>query len=656
MKLMEQGQIGNLTIKNRVVMAAMGIRGLADPDGNWGSRVEAFYEARAKGGVGLITTEMAFVTTELEPVSKQLFRFESDKHMASLSKIASNIHSYGGKISVQLTAGFGRVIPVPIIDDDIPPVSASVNTNFYFPDWEDYNTRAMTTEETRSLGQAFGYAAKRCREAGADCVELHGHEGYLLDQFMTALWNQRTDSYGGSRENRFRLIREAIQAIQRDAGEDFPIIFRFGITHYLEGGREEEEGFWIAQKLENLGVSALHIDAGCYETSWWPHPPSYQPPGCMVHLAEKVKNRCSLPVIAVGRLHYPDVAETSLVEGKADFVAIGRGLLAEPEWVNKVQNDRVGEIAPCTGCHEGCLWQMIAGEPTSCAVNPHCGHETDRPITPLAKKRSLLIIGAGPAGVEAARIGMLRGFDVTVWEATQRIGGSLWPASKADFKHDILRYIRYLENLTNRLGVSIKFNKRASVEQINDFGADYTVIATGAAMEPLPFRGDNIHSAIDVLNGTLPPGDEILIMGGGVIGCETGLYLANHAKQVTICAREDSDYLDMASFYDHNNRTMLLNLLRDNSHIKIHRGAIPVAVENGCAIVEQEDSKIQIPMDSLVFSGRLFSQNEIYQSFENNDHVFSIGDCDEPGRIMDAVWKAFETIRTIEVPGDSNAT
>jgi len=387
MKLLEPGFIGKAEIKNRVVMAAMGAHGLHEADGDWGEGYRAYYEERAKGGVGLITTEATFVTQALEPFTKDLFNVANDKHFASMRKLAETLHSYGCKLSIQLTAGFGRVIAPPVIPDGVRPVSASENPHYFLPDYSDFVSRAITTEEAEALGQSFGYAAMRCRDAGADCIEIHGHEGYLMDQFMTALWNRRDDRYGGSREKRLTLAREAIAAIRRDAGEDFPIIYRYGVTHRLEGGREEEEGLWIAGELEKMGVSALHVDAGCYETPWWPHPPQYQPPGCMLDIAEKVKKVTSLPVISVGRLHYPDVAEKALSDGIADFIAIGRGLLSEPEWVKKISEDKISELRPCLGCHEGCLWQMIAQEPTSCSLNPTCGHELEWPLIPLQREK-----------------------------------------------------------------------------------------------------------------------------------------------------------------------------------------------------------------------------------------------------------------------------
>ena len=215
--------------------------------------------------------------------------FSDDAHLAGIRALADALHAYGCKLSVQLTAGFGRVVPAAIIDENVAPVSASENPNFYVPDYPEYNSRALTTDEAAALAAAFGPAARRCREAGADCVELHGHEGYLMDQFMSALWNRRTDRYGGSFENRLCFAREAIEAIRREAGPDFPIIYRFGLKHFLEGGREAAEGIRIAVELEKMGVDALHVDGGCYETGWWPHPPQYQESGCLVDLGRPGK-------------------------------------------------------------------------------------------------------------------------------------------------------------------------------------------------------------------------------------------------------------------------------------------------------------------------------------------------------------------------------
>ena len=654
MKLLEPGYIGNLKIKNRVVMAAMGAHGLHEPDGDWGERYRAYYEARAAGGVGLITTETTFVSQALEPFTKGLFNLASDKHLASMRLLAEALHSYGCKLSIQLTAGFGRVVPPPVVPEGVKPVSASENTHYspVIPNDPKAMTRAITTEEAAALAQSFGYAAMRCREGRADCVELHGHEGYLLDQFMTGLWNRRDDRYGGSREKRLTFAREAIEAIKRDAGADFTIIYRYGINHYLEGGREEEEGLWVTQELEKMGVSALHVDAGCYETHWWPHPPQYSPPGCLVFLAEKVKQVSSLPVITVGRLHYPDIAEKALADGKADFIAIGRGLLSEPEWVNKLQSGKTDELVPCLGCHEGCKWQMIAQQPTSCSLNPTCGHEIEWALTPLKEKRSLLVVGGGPAGIEAARVGAKRGFDVTLWEASEKLGGNLWPAAKPDFKHDILDYINYLRGLVQRLPITTVLNKKATAEDVKDFGADYVILATGAKMESPPFDNgttDNLLTVIQVLSGVEPKGDKLLVMGGGVIGCETALYLARQGKQVTISTRRVAGSL-AEDLYDHNNRDVLLMMIKA-AEINVLSETVPVRVENNGVVVDQSGAESKVSVDSLVFAGQMIPENELSKSFKNTSstNVFSVGDCVKPERIMEAVWEGFKTVREIEL-------
>ena len=263
-KLFEPGKIGTMEVKNRIVMAPMGLSRMAEADGKWGENVREYYIARARGGTGLITTSTVFVSQKLEPFTKHRLNLYSDGHLESLNKVVEGIHQYGAKVSVQLTAGFGRVLSASWQEPGVAPISASAVPCYWNPE---VITRAITTEEAQELAQAFGAAAKRCTMAGVDAIELHGHEGYLLDQFMTGLWNYRTDKYGSSREKRLTFTREAIAAIKREVGEDLPLIYRLGIDHYLEGGRISEESLWIATQLEAMVVDALHVDAGCYETS-----------------------------------------------------------------------------------------------------------------------------------------------------------------------------------------------------------------------------------------------------------------------------------------------------------------------------------------------------------------------------------------------------
>jgi 2-enoate reductase len=368
MKLFEPGKIGKLSIKNRIIMAPMGIGALAEPDGRLSQRAVDYYAARAKGGVGLITTGLMCVDSKIEVKAEDglgmLTRLDSPIHIGRLSELVDVVHDYGAKLSVQLTAGMGRVVFGNTLRKGLA-VAPSPLPCF----WNRKKTaRALTTEEVEELVRAFGVSAAYARAAGVDAIELHGHEGYLLDQFQSEIWNVRADKYGGDFERRLRFPLEVIQRIKSRAGGDFPLIYRYGITHYLDGGRGIEESLKMAKRFEEAGIDALHVDAGCYETWYWAHPPVYQHEGCMVNLAEMVKRTVSIPVIAVGKLGYPGLAEEVLQQNKADFICLGRALLADPEWPNKVKEGKIDDIRPCIGDHAGCLDRVFSGKyiPRSC--------------------------------------------------------------------------------------------------------------------------------------------------------------------------------------------------------------------------------------------------------------------------------------------------
>jgi 2-enoate reductase len=289
---------------------------------------------------------------------------------------------------------------------------------------------------------------------------------------------------------------------------------------------------------------------------------------------------------------------------------------------------------------------MIAGETTSCALNPFTGHETVWGLKPLGRKKKLLVVGAGPAGIEAARVGVQRGFDVSLWEAQDRAGGNLIPASAPPFKKDIAQYRDYLRRQLVRLPIDMQYGREASVDAVQDYGADYVIIATGAAMEAPPVSGPKVFSVIDVLNGQDVQADTVLMMGAGVIGCETALLLAQQGKKVVLCARSDGDELDI-NMVDLHNRSMLLRMIQ-HPNITIHRATIPVAFEKGEVQATCGSDTLQIFADSLVFAGRMFPVNALAQELQGASHVFAVGDCLESGSIMDAVWSAFHAVRAIE--------
>ena len=382
MRLFERGRIGALETKNRIAMAPMGTNGLTDIDFGYSRRLIDFYAARARGGAGIIITGAAVVNTALEGgISHFLPRLDSAAYMGRLSEFCDAIHHYGAKLVLQLTAGFGRVNFLQ--NNPIPPISASSLPCFLDPS---VSTRALTVEEIQTLVVSFATSASMAKIAGVDAIEIQGYVGYLIDQFQTALWNQRTDQYGGDLDGRLRFTMELIGATRSVIGPDLPIIFKFTPDHYIEGGRTMEEGLEIARRLERAGVDALHVDGGCYEVWNRVIPSMYEPPASQIELAAQVRSAVGVPVIANGKLGDPEIAERVIEEGKTDYVALGRPLLADPDWPNKVREGREDRINKCIRCNSciSSLWQFFG---TRCVVNHAVGKERFMPQyhPPLSK-------------------------------------------------------------------------------------------------------------------------------------------------------------------------------------------------------------------------------------------------------------------------------
>lgn len=649
MRLLEPGRIGNLEVKNRIVMAAMGTGGGSEPDGTWSDRVREYFVARARGGTGLITTMLVFVNRDFEPASHYRFlNLYDDRQLAALRLIVSDVHRFGCRFCVQLTAGFGRVMPPQLQDAEVPPISASENSCYFNPHRV---TRGLTTDEVSVLSASFGLAAARCRAAGVDAVELHGHEGYLLDQFMTALWNKRTDRYGGSEEKRLTFAREAIAAIHADAGEDFPIIYRFGLTHHLRGGRGMAESLRIASKLEAAGVAALHIDAGCYEAHEWAHPTTYQAPGFLVDLAAAVKQHVKIPIIAVGKLGYPELAERTLEEGKADFIAIGRGLLADPEWPNKVRDGKSSLIRPCIGDNMSCLIDLISDRPTSCTVNPQCGHEIDYGLVPIKGTKAVLVIGGGPAGLEAARVAALRGFNVKLWEKAQALGGNLRLASVPDFKHDLRLFLDYqIGKIRQMPAIEVSCSKMATDDDVVAEGADYVIVATGATLQPpdVPGLEGRTTDAVSVLNGQARLGRRVLVVGGGLIGVETALYLARKKHKVTLASRRLE--IDLEDAHPINRR--VLKAMVEESRMDIKTCCELVCGIDGGILLDIAGIQEEFPLEMVVFCRDMRPDNVLAEALSGRVKALHlIGDCVTPRTVKEAIWEAFHAARNLGIAG-----
>jgi len=508
-KLFEPGNIGTLEIPNRIVMAPMGT-GFAGLDGRLGKRHINYYAERAKGGVGLIITTVVKVERSIDPIDRCSFPIpvlDDNRLIPDFSELADRIHEYGSKVAVQLSLGFGR--NADNISSERPPISASAVPSFHDPK---VLARELTIEEIRELIKAFGDAAERVKRAGIDAIEIHAHTGYLLDQFMTSLWNKRGDAYGGDLEGRLRLPLEIIEEVRGRLGRDFPLIFRYSADHMIKGGRKIEESKEIAKRLEEAGVDALHIDAGCYEAMPWIFPPEYYEQGCLVHLAEEIKRVVDIPIITVGRISDPEFAEKILEEGRADFIAMGRQLLADSEWPKKVREGKIEDIRRCIACNEGCIGRLFAIKPISCTLNPEVGREGEYRITPALKRKKVLVIGGGPAGMEAARVAGLRGHDVTLCEKTDKLGGLLIPAAMPEFKKDLNHIIKYYSTQLRKLNVKVELNKEVTLETVNEMKPDVVIVATGSTPFIPKIPGINkriVVKAIDVLLGKVEVKDKV---------------------------------------------------------------------------------------------------------------------------------------------------
>jgi len=657
--ILEPIKIGRLEIKNRVAMAPMGIVGLLNPDGSPGPRGIDYYIERARGGVGLIITGVFKVENEIDNLGDGV-PLISPRAMSPFGELADAVHSLGAKIFVQLTAGMGRVIN-PRRLHKRKPVSASAVPYFWQPT---ITCRELKIEEVEKLVRCFGVAARILADAGIDGVELHGHEGYLFDQFTTTIWNKRMDKYGGELSERLRFPREVLKEIRNNSGKDFHVQYRFGLKHYIKGlnmaalpdekfteaGRDIEEGLKMAQLLENAGFDALHVDAGCYDSWYWPHPPMYQAHGCMADMAAEVKKVVKIPVIAVGRLEEPEIAEKIIKEEKADMIALGRGLLTDPLWVRKLEEGRPEKIRPCIGCFEGCMGRIFAGKPLSCAVNPSVGRERAYAIKKTDEPKKVLIVGGGVAGLEAARVSALRGHTVKLYEKTGLLGGCLVPASIPDFKRDIKKLLNWYELEMQDLGVEVKMEYEATPDLINSEKASAVIIATGAnpIVPSVPgIKEETVITSIEALLKKKPTGEEIIVAGGGLIGCETAIWLTQQGKRVTLVEMLN-DLMSVGIPVPHMTKRMILDMLKFNKVTILTSTQLIGVNEDGANLTGPSAQDQILKADTVVLALGLKPDIQLYKPLAGKTpNLYLIGDAREPQNIMGAVWDAYEVARCI---------
>ena len=718
-KLFEPGKIGSMKLKNRIVMAPMGNINMADPIGRPLEKMIEYFKHRAMGGTGLLITGLVPVSYGIDPTVSEdndttyfpRIDGSSRTRLAGWRDLASAVHAYDSKIFVQLTAGLGRVgSPEPALKGKLLK-SASWNKNFYVPLLPHI---PLSTRKIKKMVKSFGQCAINAKVSGFDGIQLHGHEGYLMDQLTSAPWNRR--KFGRYR-NKFQFAIDVVREIKERCGEDFPILYRLDLTQGLEESygqdifnkrfkgmeRTIENGLEFCKALAEAGVDAFDIDKGCYDNWFYPHPPAYfEDIPYVEDMAGTVKkyfekHGIDKPVVAVGKMGDPDKAHQVLENGWADYVMLGRPLLADAYWPNKVREGKTKEIIHCIGDQEGCIQSFILGGHPCCSVNPYTGFEDTKTITPAKKEKRVAVVGAGPGGCEAASVAHERGHKVTLYEKRDRVGGQLLTGSKMEIKHDIVRYLDNLQYKIDKLGkegMEVKYNTEAQVEDLKD---NYDVVICSNGLKPVTPNIDGVDNirtkeAREVLDDNMElPEDvqKVLVVGGGVVGCELAYSLAYEKDlEVTVVEKED----DLMEGVVHANRSMLLWMMMGKgsptdekadeldkpieaytssqvikfkggkAYLKANRKRkdpyrpwetlVPENIHNPLAkSLDPEDTEeVAVETDFVIFAtGGKQDDSLYYQLLKENvaKEIYCVGDAREPGRVWEAVTSANEIGRHI---------
>lgn len=628
-KLFTPGRIGNLWVKNRLIKAPTATR-FADSEGYVTQRMISHYRELARGGVGLVIVEFAYVDEKASQAMACQLDASRDEALSSLDWLARTINDNGARSCLQLVhAGMVRL-------QGKPPVKApsSITWPSYLPIPDPEELRVGEIEE---IVQAFGDAALRAKKTGFDMVEVHGAHGYLITNFLSPHFNKRKDRYGGSLAGRMRFLLEIIDDIKEKAGPDYPISVRLSATDYAE---EEpitiEETKPVAKAVEEAGVDMINVSYGGHTSLGREPSTMYSPRAANVWLAEEVKKVVSIPVAAVGSITTPDLAEKILGEGRADFIALARSLLTDPHYPRKAQEGRPEDIRPCIRCSDGCYDRGIYVGSVKCTVNPALGREDEYRIRPAAKQKRVAVVGGGPAGLEAARVAALRGHEVTLFEQKE-LGGMLIPASIPEFKADIRNFVQYLVLQVEKAGVHI-VKSRATGETLGKGQFDGVIVANGATpwFPDVPGIDESaVLNPLDVLNGT-ETGECVIVVGGGMIGSDVALYLAEQGKKVTITTRRD----EIEGALSRRARGAYFIRL-SKQDVDIRTGEHLESV-NGSSIVitNRTGERSEIKGDSIVIASGLKPDRMLFEELAGLnewDEVYAVGDCVEPRTILEAI-------------------
>ena len=670
-------KIRDLEIKNRIVLAPMGgtcIFGWMEPMGSHFDKEAARLLLNvAKNNCGLVIPGIA-------PVKDMLggkWLYQNKRKFKELKEFMDEFHKTGAKFFVQMTAGFGRSMALtaplamlaknkvlnkiasPIIDAEYLTAAPSVLPNRWA---DDVTTRAITYKEIQDIIYAFGETARLCKEAGVDGVEVHAvHEGYLLDQFTLKYSNHRNDEYGGSFENRYRFAVEIVQEIKEKCGEDFPVSLRYSVRSmtkdfqygampgetFEEIGRDMEESERAVKYLQDAGYDMLNCDNGTYDAWYWAHPPQYMPQNCNLEDVEHIKQFVDIPVVCAGRMQPADGAK-AISEGGIDAMAVGRQFLADPRWVTKLMKDKEDDIRPCICCHTACF-NLTKHNGTAndqdlsetagmcrCAVNPISMQSMKYYVRPAKHPKKVAVIGGGIGGMEAARILTLRGHKVTLYEKSGELGGIFIAAAAPAFKEKDKQLIQWMIRQLKKLHIDIRLNTEVNAD--TDLDADEIIIATGAEANKIPIPGaaDYAMDATDYLLGKKEAGDNVVIIGGGLTGCEIALDLFRKGKHPAIVEMKD-DLIAVKNMCLANSSYLRDCFKTNNVPVYLNAGVKNIT-DTEVAVECQDKSIVNLPADSVIMSVGYHP----VPLMEEGKHVHLLGDCRKVGNVRSAIWGAWD--------------
>lgn len=630
-------KIGKMEVKNRIVLSPMG-HNCSLPSGAKSDWEIDYFEERAKGGVGMITTGCTPLTEQIAQGSHE-GTLESDVVLPSLTDMCERVHRWGTKICLQVTPGTGRNAYPNEFGD--PPISASAIPCYFKPD---ILCRALTVEEIKDIVGKFRFAAGLAVDAGFDAIELHAHAGYLFDQFMSEIFNKRNDEYGGSVENRTRFIRECIAAVREVVGPDMPILVRIALDHGFEGGRTFPESIEILKWLEKAGVDALDIDSGSYERLDYIFPPSYMGPACMQYVCKTAREAVSVPLLN-GGTHDPDTALDLITSGDADFAVLGRALIADPELPKKLLEGRREDVRPCLRCNEDCIGRIWNHRTKlSCSVNTRVGEERAFKIEKTDSPKNVVVIGGGPAGLEAARVAALEGHKVTLFEKDGHLGGTAKIIATASYKRYIRALIEWYTVQMEKLNIDIRLNTEISIDDPILAACDNIIVSTGTVPVAPPISGIDSANVVTMYDAhkdhSIVAGKNVVVCGGGESGCDGGLELAmEYGKNVTIV--EMADMLARDAMFI--NRDCIVRIMGEQN-VRMMTSTKVMKIEECGVTVQKEDGSTELlPADTVINALGMKPTTELVDELKAKYHTKTrvVGDSAKMGKIGTAVRTGF---------------